>query len=301
VLSATVPTYLVCGFLGAGKTTFILEQVKKVGSRTAVLVNEFGSLGIDGKVISTLGDVDVIEMPGGCICCSQKEGLAARIRDVVDRLHPELLLIEPSGVAEASELITALQQSLNGVISLDAVITIVDAATFLDYSAPDAFGTFFLDQIENADLLIINKRDAVGLAILQDIEEKVRRMNPEAAIVTAAYCCIDAVTSTGRVKETVVSHTTDIEFKSMTVTPESNFTREGLDHFLAEMRAGEFGGVLRAKGFLQVANDGCYLLQFTPHEASLKRFRHNAPSRLVLIGVDINYTAIDHYFKETGR
>ena len=79
-------TCLVCGFLGAGKTTFILERLRDKSVRTVVLVNELGTLGIDGQTIRTKGGVDVVEMAGGCICCSQRQGL---VKSVIEMLKEE--------------------------------------------------------------------------------------------------------------------------------------------------------------------------------------------------------------------
>jgi G3E family GTPase len=296
-----VPTYLVCGFLGAGKTTFILDHLRHAGRRTAVLVNEFGSLGIDGEVIRTFGKVDVIEMPGGCICCSQREGLEARVREIVHSIHPDLLLIEPSGVAETSGLIEALTASLKGSVSLDAVITIADAATFLEYCEPDSFGTFFFDQIENADMIIINKRDAVDSTTLTAIEEKAAGLNRDAVIVTTEYCRIEAVIPSGRLKDRVIANKKDICFSTASVSPQGSITREWLDRFIAEMTSGRFGNVLRAKGFLHVGNEGCFNLQFTPRQTSLTRFSHEVDSRLVLIGCGIKRAEFIRYFEDMAR
>src|SRR5690606_25325624 len=130
--------------------------LKSARGRAAVLVNEFGSLGIDGSLIRSAGGIDVVEMPGGCICCSQQAGLVESIATIREEIRPDLLLIEPSGVAEASEVLKVLAApALAGVIRLDAVITVLDASTFFEFSDPEAFGSFFLDQITHADLLLV--------------------------------------------------------------------------------------------------------------------------------------------------
>src|SRR6266567_3784969 len=180
-VQGAIRTYLVSGFLGAGKTTFILEQLKNTGSRVAVLVNEFGELGIDGALIRSRSGFDVVEMPGGCICCSQRDGLAESIRRIAVEMEPELLLIEPSGIAEISEVLKVLAgPSLAGVIRLDAALTVIDAETFLEFSEPDGFGTFFLDQVVNADLILVNKIDLVAPAELAAIERRVEELRPGA-------------------------------------------------------------------------------------------------------------------------
>ena len=144
------------------KTTYILERLRDKSARTAVLVNEFGTLGIDGETIRAAGGVSVVEMAGGCICCNQRQDMVKSIAEIARDIRPDVLLIEPSGVAETSELLNALSDSsLGGIVRCDGTITIIDATTFLDYSEPGSFGTFFLDQIENADVVLINKVDLV--------------------------------------------------------------------------------------------------------------------------------------------
>jgi len=289
--------YLICGFLGAGKTTFILEYLKSAGSNVAVLVNEFGSLGIDGETIQTKGGVDVVEMPGGCVCCSQKQGLIASIKDIADHVMPDLLLVEPSGVAEASELIKALSdKSLDGIIRLDAVVTVIDATTFLEFAEPDAFGLFFLDQVENADMVIVNKIDLIGWPEIMAVEERVREINPQAFIAKTNYCHLDTALTPVRVKSEVVSYKSDFRFSSVSIEPDHALSHDTLERFLSDMIDGKFGKVFRAKGFLNIKNYGCVSIQTTPGRVSVELLGHDLAPRLVLIGHNLDEDSILNNF-----
>lgn len=296
-----VKTHLVCGFLGAGKTTFILEQVKRSGANVAVLVNEFGKLGIDGELISSRGGIEVVELPGGCICCSQKEGLAAGIRAIAENIRPELLLIEPSGIAEASEVLKVLMQAtLAGVIRLGAVITVVDAETFLEFSEPEAFGPFFLDQLANADIVIANKTDLVGEEELAAIDRRIREISPGALVLKTEYCRIDDELPDGRVKEGIVSHVNALPFDCVSLLPPPDVPVEGMMEFFTQVTDGAFGRVLRTKGFLRIKEQGCFIVQGTGRRISLEHTKCAVEPRLTLIGFDLDEARITGFFAAKG-
>lgn len=288
---APIKTYLVCGFLGAGKTTFILEQLKTASSNVAVLVNEFGALGVDGETIRSQGGIDVVELPGGCICCSQQQGLIANIKEVASIVKPELLLIEPSGVAEASELLkTLVDESLRGVVRLDGVITVIDASTFMEFSEPDAFGAFFFDQVENADIVLINKKDLVPIAKRGAIEARIAAINPQAMILAASFCQVDVALPDSRGINNIALHGDPrrLKLSSISVEPKCPVSRDELERFLGELAEGNLGTVVRAKGFLRVDGYGCVSIQITPGQALIELHNREVPSRLIVIGFDLD-------------
>jgi G3E family GTPase len=296
-----IKTWLVSGFLGAGKTTFILEQLNRSGARVAVLVNEFGELGIDGALIRSRGVINVVEMPGGCICCSQKEGLAENVRQIAAQLKPELLLIEPSGIAESSEVLKVLTApSLDGVIRLDAAITVIDAETFLEFSAPDAFGTFFLDQIVNADLILVNKSDLVAPAELADIKQRLDAMRPGALLLKTVFCRMEEELPAGRGIVPISSGGIVPLMECVSVEPGKTFSNRDLEEFLAELAVGGFGRVVRGKGFLQVGGKGWLNLQIVAGRVTLEPFPAGAEPRLTLIGYDLNGAQLRDFFQNTS-
>jgi G3E family GTPase len=286
-----VKTWLVSGFLGAGKTTFILEQVKRSGARVAVLVNEFGELGMDGALIRSSGGIDVVEMPGGCICCTQKEGLADSVQRIASQLRPELLLIEPSGIAESSEVLKVLAaMTLDGVIRLEAAIVVIDAETFLEFSAPDAFGPFFLDQVMNADLILVNKSDLVTPTELAEIEQRLDSLRTGSLMLRTEFCRMEEGLPAGRGIAPVrsCSAASVPAMECVSVTPGMAFSPQDLEQFLAELHGGGFGRVVRGKGFLHVGEKGWLNLQIVGGRVVSEPFPSVAEPRLTLIGYGLD-------------
>lgn len=286
-----VRTHVVCGFLGAGKTTFVLELLRRNGANAAVIVNDFGTLGVDGETIRRRGGVDVVEMPGGCVCCSQRAGLVASVKDVAERIVPELLLIEPSGVAEASSLIETLRdESLDGLIELGATVAIADADTFADFAGE--FGSFFKDQIEQADVILLNKTDLVKERDLCRAEEQMHSMNPRARILRTEYCRFDFELFTAEPVEKVAAHRASLSLEAMSVEPGPRLERTVLEEFLSGLTRGLFGEVLRAKGFVQVDDGTCVAVQATGRRSEIESLEHETASRLTLVGRGMDQAAI---------
>ncbi len=292
-----VATWLVSGFLGAGKTTFILDQLQRKGAGIAVLVNEFGELGIDGALIREKGGIDVVEMPGGCICCSQKDGVAESIRLIASQLKPKLLLVEPSGIAETSELIGLLAApALAEVIRLDAAITVVDAETFLEYSEPELFGTFFLDQILHADLVLVNKTDLVDADQLSAVERRIAEIAPGAMLQRTAFCRMEGEPPKGSRLPAVAERSPLPPMECVSVSPGAELTEPELERFLEWLSRGGFGRVLRGKGFLPVLGQGCLNLQVVSGRSMLTPILTEASPRLTLIGYDLDGAALRAFF-----
>jgi G3E family GTPase len=299
-LSAAIPTRLVGGFLGAGKTTFVLEQVKSAGAKVAVLVNEFGKLGIDGDLIRSKGGIDVVEMPGGCICCSQKLGLLESIRNIAQEIAPELLLIEPSGVAEISQLLQVLSDpSLDAVISLDSVTTVLDAETFLEYSEPEAFGLFFLDQVRSADLIVVNKTDLVGAEVLEEIEARVASLNPAALVLRTEFCRLAQPLPQGsRRPATEAQHRAPLGIDCISAIPRGTFSAQALAALLEQVYSGRFGRILRGKGFVELAGEGLINLQLVSGSVRMQPVASSVTPRLTLIGFDLKAEELNGFLDE---
>lgn len=296
-------TCLVTGFLGAGKTTFILEQLRHGSERVAVLVNEFGQLGIDGALARAAGGLDVVEMPGGCICCSQREGLVDSLRQIARDLRPERLLIEPSGIAESSELLAVLQApSLAGVIRLEAVLAIVDAETFLEYAAPDGFGGFFLDQVLSADLVLVNKADLVDEEVLAAVERRIARLSPTALVQRTSFCRMAGdLPSAGRSPRLpLASGGLMAGLECLSVAPGRELSEAEMVMLLAELRGGGFGRIVRGKGFLPIQGQGLMTLQMVGERQTLEPFPPSAAARLTLIGHDLESERLRAFFSVTA-
>ncbi len=173
---------LVTGYLGAGKTTLLRRIISDSGKKIAVLMNEFGRIGIDGRVLEGKS-VKVIELTGGCICCSLSGELMAAINELISMSKPDAIVIETTGLAEPSEIARDIARMES--VSLDAVITIVDADALL--KSPN-IGHTGMEQIELADLILLNKKDLVPE--INDIEIGLMKLNPRAEIMAVERCDI---------------------------------------------------------------------------------------------------------------
>lgn len=193
VNSPKIPLHLVTGFLGVGKTTAIIRllQLRKDREKIAVIVNEFGETGIDGTLITADGKpFDLVEIPGGCICCADNEMLLDSLNFLLTEVKPDRIIIEPSGIARPSDLIFRLKGSdLIRRIELRPLITLIDPILYLDEDFRDS--VVFDDQIESADIAVISRIDLAG----PEKTEKVRldldqQVPPKLAIYECGFGAI---------------------------------------------------------------------------------------------------------------
>ncbi len=180
--------YLISGFLGAGKTTFLKNVLEKTqGKRIGVLVNEFGSVGIDGKVLQS-GDLKLVEINNGSIFCScLKSGF---VRTLIAFLEQpiDVLFIEASGMADPSSMKTLLEQIADSAqknVKIErgydyrGSVCVVDCTTFLEYSE---VLTPTKNQVIKSNFIVVNKTDLVSSAVVERVHERIRALNPDAIL-----------------------------------------------------------------------------------------------------------------------
>ena len=175
---------IISGFLGAGKTTLIKKLLKEAfqGEQVVLIENEFGEIGIDGGFLKDAG-IEIREMNSGCICCSLVGDFGASLKEVVEKYHPDRILIEPSGVGKLSDVIKAVQGVEEDVdIQLNSYTTVVDAKKCKMYMRN--FGEFFNNQVEYAGAIIMSRTDIIDEKKAQQAMELLRGINAKAAIIT---------------------------------------------------------------------------------------------------------------------
>jgi len=173
-------------------------------------------------------------------------------------LKPDVLLIEPSGIATPANVLAAIKRCRHAEkYTLRPLIGIIDATVFQDYV--DDFGEFYRNQVETADILLINKTDLVSDEELDEIEKKVKEINPHAMTVRTRYCRFipEGGEHAGEVEYEEVD--SQIPLQSLAIVPEKKFTKQELEEFLKKLVNGEFGRVIRAKGFVEC--DGLCMFQ----------------------------------------
>jgi G3E family GTPase len=190
-----VPVYILSGFLGSGKTSFLtkaIDHFKETGRKPAVIMNEIGEVNLDGLMIDTT--VPMAEMLSGCICCTIREDLGATMQELIAEHQPDLIFIESTGIANPIEIVDEVTDaSLLLSLELKSVITVVDAPQLLQLSRTSVGKTFQLmqEQIRCAGLLIVNKADRVPPSDLLEAEQLVRDWNPFAHIELTVHSKVD--------------------------------------------------------------------------------------------------------------
>ena len=179
------------GFLGAGKTTLIKKLLKEVldGSRTVLIENEFGEIGIDGGFLKEAG-IEIKEMNSGCICCSLVVDFGASLKEVIETYGPDRILIEPSGVGKLSDVLKAVENVAADLdVQVNSAVAVVDASKAKMYIKN--FGEFFINQIEYAGTILLSRTDKVSPEKLQECVRLVREHNAKAVIITTPLADLD--------------------------------------------------------------------------------------------------------------
>ena len=285
-----IPATIVTGFLGAGKTSLIRHLLANAGDRRlAVVINEFGDLGVDRELLLGCGDADcreddLIELPNGCICCTVADEFLPTMQRLLDRPRPpEHIVIETSGLALPKPLVKAFQwPDVRARTTVDGVIAVIDAPAvadgrFADGAAVLATGQqpaadhdeplreLFLDQLACADLVLLNKTDLLRERVLAGVVAEIEALlRPETKVVLTAQGALDPRVALG--VDGAVEAVIDGRWSHHDDEPEEDHGHDEFVSFVAELgpvtdpaalearlrAVAATHDVLRMKGFLHV-------------------------------------------------
>ncbi len=250
---------IISGFLGAGKTTFIKELIRRTHKNIVVMENEFGSASLDSNAVSS-GGIDVLEFMEGCVCCTMKDSFVNSVLTVSATLDPEYLVIEPTGAAELGSVLNSLKKICYDKITLADPLTIVSPAGFSGNM--NACAGIFTDQLRNAAKVILSKTETAEESEIAAVCREIHEINPNAEIVREHY--------TGKPDEwweSLFQQGHEKGSARIPVRPQS----AGLEEFTIKERGfrnpaeliellrgllwGYYGGVIRAKGVVRCGGD----------------------------------------------
>jgi G3E family GTPase len=270
------PITLITGPLGSGKTTLLRHILATRRAKIAIVMNEFGEIAIDTKVIEGK-NVRIAELGGGCVCCSLLGEFEAAVTEIIKNVAPEIIVVETTGLAEPEALVFNIQEALSQC-RLDGVISVIDADMLVRF--PELGHTTRL-QIEGADIMLLNKIDLVDAKQIETLETKLREINRTATIVRTERCRIDPELLFGIGRERNIApprHEHQPEFESFAFSSDETFSRDCFERFADALPA----NVIRAKGFVRLP-DGAQLFNYVAGRWELEPFEADR-TELVFIG-----------------
>lgn len=273
------PIMLITGGLGSGKTTLLRRILCGSRKRIAVLMNEFGDMVIDSRVIEG-ANVRIVEISGGCVCCSLTGEFEAAVREILETIRPDLILVEATGVAETDALVFEVEDNLPEV-RLDSVVCVVDA--YLSSRHPYV-GYAARTQLQSADVVLVNKIDLITTQEVRDVEEQVRQFNNTAVFFKTVGCDVDVELLFGLDMEKrpfVRSCRGEPSFQTFSYVTELPLDERRFRQLLPVLPA----SVFRAKGFVCFDED-TYLFNYVVGRADFESFPAEK-TRLVFIGREL--------------
>ncbi|ABS33079.1 cobalamin biosynthesis protein CobW [Clostridium botulinum] len=297
---------LISGFLGAGKTTLIKKVLENVKEEKIVIIeNEFGEVAIDGDLIKKEG-FDVFELRSGCICCMMKQDFEDSLQKVIEEYKPDRIIIEPTGISSLSQLLDILEKdNFKDKININRVITVVDSTSYLEEK--DAFGEFYMDQVENAEILIVSKTQMVDKSTLKKVKESLRECNKKASIKTLAFeefnkeyilNFLDEDSSRDIKRDSVeVMISTEDGFESLGVKTNKIFEIREINEIVSKLFTGKYGDVIRIKGFLKGEKE-IIQINCTKKVHNIETVEDSKEIKICIIGQDLRKRKIQFLFKE---
>ncbi len=299
--SAPMRATIVYGFLGAGKTTLLRALVPRLAALapTALIVNEFGIEGVDQVVLAS-DALTVRRIAGGCVCCEVRGELLAALQELRRAVGPRRIVVEPTGLASPATLGSLFASpAARDLVTVDSIVTVVDASTFARMR--DGLGEFYPQQVRGADLVLVNKTDLASSEQRREARAWVRELNAEAAVVETSYCNVDLDLAAAAIRQGRVRAPAPERGPAPGAGQHDGLAALGLQRvrldasqapvgraeaFARALAAGDFGEVVRAKGFLPAAH-GAMLIDVILDQWEARAFG-GAPAYVDVIGRNLN-------------
>lgn len=295
-MSKPIELYMIAGFLGAGKTTFLQHLLTDFkNQRVGVIINEFGDIGIDGQLVDRNG-IKMVEINHGSIYCSCLKGGFIKTLIAFTKEDIDILVIESSGMSNPSgihKILDELQGAAKGRYIYKGTIGILDAVSFLKHVRVLNAVT---NQVLASDLLVINKTDMVNQNTLQEIHKKLAQLNPDAYVFETSYGKVptdileSCLSDNSHCRE--ASNTAAQQFSSFAIECTESVSLMGLKKVVQCL----VGKALRVKGIVAIENDW-YRVDVVDQELSVKQIQLSEKSRIQ----HTRLVVIEHEHNITGE
>jgi len=301
---------LVFGFLGSGKTTLVKRLIAdQTDGNVAVIVNEFGDIGIDGLLLDGK-NVDIVQLNSGCLCCNLKGPMVDAIAEIEASGQVETLFIESSGVAEPVDTLKALvDPSLTATITIGPIVTVINLPHF--EKLKDALGDFYTDQVRNADVILLNKIDLLNPDEAVALGELVREINPLADFLYSNHCDVnlaDLFRSSSRKESDFVTQIKGLnrgtahqhdhahqQMDSLIVSNNTNISCPEITKWFGELPC----LVYRAKGFAVI--DGVQsILHYSFGQLEIEAKSTEGQNHMIFIGQDLLHAELTTGYQSLG-
>ncbi|GAA0075670.1 GTP-binding protein [Clostridium sp. CTA-5] len=300
------------GFLGAGKTMLIKKLLKEkiYGKNTVIIENEFGEVGIDGSILRET-EIEIKEINAGCICCQVTGNFTDAIIEVIEKYSPENIIIEPSGVAKLSEILKILDNSkFKEKFVINNIITVIDIQRYNMYIKN--FSDFYKDQIKNASTLVLSRCQLVNSSEIDLVVNSLNKLNVKAPIIYKSWDNISSdewkeiykikPKKTYNENEFIInkiakhsafrreiSHSAKEFFESYPIDLNDKMSEEELrTKFKIIEENKEYGNIIRAKGIVEVINEGYYQFDYVPNEFQSRKIKWANKRVISIIGSNLN-------------
>jgi len=303
------------GFLGSGKTMLIkkLLNEKSYGKNTVIIENEFGEIGIDADILKE-SNIEVKEINSGCICCQVSGDFGEAVFEVLNNYKPDNIIIEPSGVAKLSEILSILEETkFQHKIEVRNIFTLIDIRNYDMYLKN--FKEFYENQIRKANKMVLSRSQLVDDEKIKTTIDSLKKFNSKAEIIYKPWESlngsdffkvnnIEEKKEISMVKSNIsktfrkeVNHSAKEVFETYPIDLIENMSTQEIQRKFEFIERNEkFGQIIRAKGFIKGTDGGYYQFDYVPNEFKSRKIKWSNKKVVSIIGSKLNKKELKQLF-----